>query len=72
MTLSPDDVLAALKQVWPKSPLPAGLPKLPGQVHIEMNSRKLAEGDILWPCLAASVTAAILSNKPLRLGLRLF
>lgn len=46
MTLSPDDVLAALKQVWPKSPLPAGLPKLPGQVHIEMNSRKLAEGDI--------------------------
>ncbi|MCA8865041.1 MULTISPECIES: UDP-N-acetylmuramoyl-L-alanyl-D-glutamate--2,6-diaminopimelate ligase [unclassified Halomonas] len=46
MTLSPDDVLAALKQVWPKSPLPAGLPKLPDQVHIEMNSRKLAEGDI--------------------------
>ncbi|MDQ7731502.1 UDP-N-acetylmuramoyl-L-alanyl-D-glutamate--2,6-diaminopimelate ligase [Halomonas sp. SpR1] len=46
MTLSPDDVLAALKQVWPKSPLPAGLPKLPDQVHIEMNSRKLAKGGI--------------------------
>ena len=46
MTLSPDDVLAALKQVWPKSPLPTGLPKLPDQMHIEMNSRKLAKGDI--------------------------
>ena len=46
MTLSPSDVLTALAQVWPKAPLPADLPKLPEQVRIEMNSRKLAQGDI--------------------------
>ncbi|MGP9767595.1 UDP-N-acetylmuramoyl-L-alanyl-D-glutamate--2,6-diaminopimelate ligase [Halomonas sp. AOP13-D3-9] len=46
MTLSPGDVLTALAKVWPNSPLPADLPKLPDQVRIEMNSRKLAKGDI--------------------------
>ncbi|EHJ91350.1 UDP-N-acetylmuramoyl-L-alanyl-D-glutamate--2,6-diaminopimelate ligase [Vreelandella boliviensis] len=46
MTLSPGDVLTALAKVWPKSPLPADLPKLPDQVRIEMNSRKLTKGDI--------------------------
>ncbi|HSP32322.1 MAG TPA: UDP-N-acetylmuramoyl-L-alanyl-D-glutamate--2,6-diaminopimelate ligase, partial [Halomonas sp.] len=46
MTLSPSDVLMALRQVWPSSPLPADLPELPDQVRIEMNSRKLQPGDI--------------------------
>tara|TARA_R110002012_G_scaffold62074_5_gene163049 strand:+ start:1818 stop:3311 length:1494 start_codon:yes stop_codon:yes gene_type:complete len=46
MTLSSGDVLGALKQVWPKSPLPAGLPDLPDQVRIEMNTRHLQPGDI--------------------------
>ena len=46
MTLSPGEILTALAKVWPKSPLPADLPKLPDQVRIEMNSRKLAKGDI--------------------------
>lgn len=46
MTLSPGDVLMALAQVWPHSPLPEELPKLPDQVRIEMNSRKLMKGDI--------------------------
>jgi UDP-N-acetylmuramoyl-L-alanyl-D-glutamate--2,6-diaminopimelate ligase len=46
MTLSSGDVLTALTQVWPKSPLPADLPKLPDQVRIEMDSRKLQPGDI--------------------------
>lgn len=46
MTLSPSDVLTALKQVWPDLPLPADLPELPDQVRIEMDSRKLQAGDI--------------------------
>lgn len=46
MTLSPGEILTALAKVWPKSPLPADLPKLPDQVSIEMNSHKLAKGDI--------------------------
>lgn len=46
MTLSPSDVLTALKQVWPDSPLPADLPEFSGQVRIEMDSRKLQAGDI--------------------------
>lgn len=46
MTLSPSDVLTALAQVWPTTPLPADLPKLPDHVRIETDSRKLAEGDI--------------------------
>lgn len=46
MTLSPGEVLTSLAKVWPKSPLPTDLPKLPGQVRMEMNSRKLAKGDI--------------------------
>lgn len=46
MTLSSGDVLAALTQIWPTSPLPADLPALPDQVGIQMNSRMLAKGDI--------------------------
>lgn len=46
MTLSPGEVLTSLAKVWPKSPLPTDLPKLPDQVRMEMNSRKLAKGDI--------------------------
>ncbi|MCH4810229.1 UDP-N-acetylmuramoyl-L-alanyl-D-glutamate--2,6-diaminopimelate ligase [Vreelandella neptunia] len=46
MTLSPVDVMTALAQVWPKSPLPADLPALPDRVRIEMDSRKLQAGDI--------------------------
>ncbi|HDZ46047.1 hypothetical protein LCGC14_0054270 [marine sediment metagenome] len=46
MTLSPSDVLTALAQVWPTTPLPAELPKLPDHVRFETDSRKLAEGDI--------------------------
>lgn len=46
MTLSPSDVLTALTQVWPKTPLPADLPKLPDQVRIDMDSRKLTKGDV--------------------------
>ncbi|MEA2118369.1 UDP-N-acetylmuramoyl-L-alanyl-D-glutamate--2,6-diaminopimelate ligase [Halovibrio sp. HP20-50] len=46
MTLSPSDVLTALKQVWPESPLPAELPALPDQMRIETDSRKLTKDDI--------------------------
>lgn len=46
MTLSPSDVLTALTQVWPHTPLPDDLPTLPSQVRIELDSRKLQEGDI--------------------------
>ncbi|MGO3216597.1 MAG: UDP-N-acetylmuramoyl-L-alanyl-D-glutamate--2,6-diaminopimelate ligase [Halomonas sp.] len=46
MTLSPGDVLTALRQVWPASPLPVDLPTLPAEVRIETDSRKLQPGDI--------------------------
>ncbi|MCL5425019.1 MAG: UDP-N-acetylmuramoyl-L-alanyl-D-glutamate--2,6-diaminopimelate ligase [Gammaproteobacteria bacterium] len=46
MTLSPSDVLAALAQVWPKTPLPDDLPKLPEHVRIKTDSRELAAGDV--------------------------
>lgn len=46
MTLSPSDVLTALAQVWPKTPLPDDLPKLPDNVRIETDSRTLVAGDI--------------------------
>ncbi|MDQ7727474.1 UDP-N-acetylmuramoyl-L-alanyl-D-glutamate--2,6-diaminopimelate ligase [Halomonas sp. SpR8] len=46
MRLSPSDVLTALKQVWPDSPMPTDWPELPDQTRIEMDSRKLQAGDI--------------------------
>ncbi|MGP9567702.1 MULTISPECIES: UDP-N-acetylmuramoyl-L-alanyl-D-glutamate--2,6-diaminopimelate ligase [unclassified Halomonas] len=46
MTLSQGDVLTALRQVWPASPLPVDLPTLPAEVRIETDSRKLQPGDI--------------------------
>nr|WP_298057651.1 UDP-N-acetylmuramoyl-L-alanyl-D-glutamate--2,6-diaminopimelate ligase [uncultured Halomonas sp.] len=46
MRLNPSDVLTALAQVWPTSPLPDELPTLPDQVRIKMDSRELQQGDI--------------------------
>ena len=46
MRLSPESLWVALKQVWPNAVLPEELPKLPEQLRLVTDTRKLAVGDV--------------------------